>query len=1148
MKHCKRILATLLSMAMLFTMAATPVYAAPESTGDSIYKDVSSSEGYYPGLVIQNKLGIFVGDDNGNFNPEATITRAEAAAVVVRMKGLTNAISSSQSTNFSDVPSSHWASGYIATANSMGIVEGYGNGLFGPEDPVKYEEILTMIIRAMGYDPMVNSRGSAWPGNYVSVASSIGVKSTEGGSVGREAPRKVVASLVYSALKAPLMEVVSWGSQTEYAIMDGKGDRDLETLLSENFDAYVIKALVDTTDKASLSSSSEAQEDCAELEILDGYDVEYFEELKDDEELLEVYDNGMLRNHLGAVITAFVREDDSNGAEYELLAFSVLDKDEDVVVINDTANIVTDGSAKSTKNFGDDNDSRPVLVYYDEDDDKESCTIDKEAKILINNVFYAGVKDADVDETVFDVDDGTVTLRDTDSDGYYDLIQIDTVLVFVVDEINEKYLKITDANNYYSAIRFDDYYNDDITYSITTTDGKSLDFEDLRQYDVLSIKANALKENGKIDTEEADYYEIVVCRDIVEGMVKTKGTDNNGKPEYGIDGEDYTIVPNIIEELQLGDEGNFHLDAKGRIAYYTVSENSNYSYGYIVKIGYDTGSFDDEILIKMVKDNGKVETFETPSKYITIYDEDGDSHRVHYGSATSSYESIDDWEDELEGALVAYKLNTADEINKIYLPEDRDDKASTFSLDKSLTNARYKESTESIGTVDVDEDTIVFFIPDDATDEDDIEVGTIAGLEDDEYYDVDAYHMTSDYVARLLVVKSEMTSVSLKDNIYLVKGTSMATMQDEDDEVSQRIEAYHNGELVKLWVDPDEEEFDVERGDAIAVKLNSSGYITNVVVLYDIDDAEIWEASRVMYEGEYVEDLKTVAGYVTYKKSKSITIATDPEDTDAESFYAKDANVYIVDGISSRSAVKLADFSDIEEYEDNEDLIVFARIYEDDITDIVIYDDVFSSVTESTPSETPEGGVTPSIPGDEEEEEEEEETPVYSYIVSIATSVFANGTAEADVIDEIEVERYANNELDEEFILDATKIALVGYDATTAGSHRLTVSYDGVNALNKISIVILDAEEEPVVSYESASSITLTVGASTADILAALYIEKYVDEVLDDTFVVDEALVDFGTLDVSVAAPETAIEMFYDGVSLGEILVTVEAAVEPTLE
>ena len=96
MKHCKRILATLLSMAMLFTMAATPVYAAPESTGDSIYKDVSSSEGYYPGLVIQNKLGIFVGDDNGNFNPEATITRAEAAAVVVRMKGLTNAISSSQ--------------------------------------------------------------------------------------------------------------------------------------------------------------------------------------------------------------------------------------------------------------------------------------------------------------------------------------------------------------------------------------------------------------------------------------------------------------------------------------------------------------------------------------------------------------------------------------------------------------------------------------------------------------------------------------------------------------------------------------------------------------------------------------------------------------------------------------------------------------------------------------------------------------------------------------------------------------------------------------------------------------------------------------------------------------------------------------------
>jgi hypothetical protein len=1130
MVKCKRMLASLLSIMMVFSFMAVPTYAASTNDSDdyiyaeNLYNDVSADDSFYTALAILSRLDIIVGDDKGNFNPDNTITRAEAAAVVVRLTGMSDTYTGSLNTQFVDVPSSHWASGVIATANSMGIVEGYGNGYFGPEDPVKYEEIVTMIIRAMGYDPMVETRGSSWPGNYLSVASTIGVRSTEGGSVGKEAPRKVVASLLYSALKAPLMEVVSWGSRTEYAIMDGS-NYELKTLLSENFDVYILKALVDSTDKASLSGSV-AREDCAKLEILDAYDVEYFEEMKDDNDLLTVYENGMLRNYLGSTITAFVLENDENYADYDLIAFTAIEDEEDVVVIPDAENIILTGSSKVTKNFGNGNNSKPVIAYYDEDDKVRTETIDLDARILMNDEFYANVKDSDVDNDIFDIEDASVTFKDTNSDGDFDIISIDRVVIFVVDEVNEKYLKITDANNYYTALRFDDYYNDEIDYTIKDTKGNVLDFEDLKQYDVLTIRANALKDNGKIDNEKADYYNIVVSRETVEGVVKTKGSNWNGKPEYTIEGEEYTIVPNIMGELDLGDEGVFYLDSMGRIAYYEYSNVSDKetasNYGYIVKTAVDDYGFDEEIWFKIVTDEGDVETYEAPAKAITIYDRNGDSHRVHAGSTTSSYEGFEDegWDDALEGQLVAYRLNSEGEISKIYLAEGRDDNASTFSLDKTVTGARFKESAETLGAIDVDEDTIVFFIPSGTTDEDDIEVGTIANLEDDEYYDAEAYHMTRDYVARILVVSSEMTSINLKGNVYVVQGVSHAVMDDEDREVSQKLELLYKGEKEELWVSPDESEFDVERGDVITVKLNSANEIVDIKVLYDVSEEDVWDVTAVRQGGSAVEDLYTVAGYVTYKKSKTVTIAADPTDTTAESFYAQNAYVYLVDGNSYRSNVKVADFSDIEEYEDNEDLVVFARIYEDEITDIVIYDDVIS-----TPSTV--------LPSDPEEDEEEEVT--YTYVAGIDTDTFAYGTVEADVISEITLERFIDGVEDDAFIMDASKIAITGYDAEAEGTQRLTVSYDGVNALNKVNITV----EAPVVAYTCEDSVTVDFGATVADVLEVLNVEKTVGGEVDDTFVADSAALDLGTFDEEVLGAQT-VTVTYDSVEIGEVEITVE--------
>ena len=89
---------------------------------------------------------IVTGDENGNFNPDNSITRAEFAAIIVRALGLPldNGVSS-----FSDVGTSSWYCGYIETAAAYGIINGYGDGTFGPNDLITREQAMTMIARAM---------------------------------------------------------------------------------------------------------------------------------------------------------------------------------------------------------------------------------------------------------------------------------------------------------------------------------------------------------------------------------------------------------------------------------------------------------------------------------------------------------------------------------------------------------------------------------------------------------------------------------------------------------------------------------------------------------------------------------------------------------------------------------------------------------------------------------------------------------------------------------------------------------------------------------------------------------------------------------------------------------------------------------------
>ena len=88
--------------------------------------------------------GIINGMGDGNFAPDTTMTRAQFAAIVVRALGLEPA----KKGIFSDVDADLWYAAYIDTANSYGIVNGIGEGKFNPEGTITRQEAAAMVARA----------------------------------------------------------------------------------------------------------------------------------------------------------------------------------------------------------------------------------------------------------------------------------------------------------------------------------------------------------------------------------------------------------------------------------------------------------------------------------------------------------------------------------------------------------------------------------------------------------------------------------------------------------------------------------------------------------------------------------------------------------------------------------------------------------------------------------------------------------------------------------------------------------------------------------------------------------------------------------------------------------------------------------------
>ena len=214
----KKLLALALALIFVLGTVATGFAATFPDVADTDFEDEVNR------LVA---LGIVDGYPDGTYKPEGLVTRAEFAKIVVTATGVGAAAEYAKgATKFTDVAADHWAAGYINVATDLGIIQGYGDGRFGPEDQVTYAQAITMIVRALGYEPAAQAKGG-YPGGYLAIAAEKEI--TDGVTVlaNVAANRGDIAIMVDNSLEVDMMVQDSYGDKPTWKEKEG------ETLLKK---------------------------------------------------------------------------------------------------------------------------------------------------------------------------------------------------------------------------------------------------------------------------------------------------------------------------------------------------------------------------------------------------------------------------------------------------------------------------------------------------------------------------------------------------------------------------------------------------------------------------------------------------------------------------------------------------------------------------------------------------------------------------------------------------------------------------------------------------------------------------------------------------------------------------------------------------
>ena len=192
--NLKKVLALVLAFACAFTMFAGAAFTDQA--------DIKVDADAVDTLV---SLGIVEGFEDGSFQPNGTVTRAQMAKMIYVLRtGKSDASAyNDDKTSFTDI-GSHWARGYIKYCQSLGIIAGKSNTIFAPNATVTAQEAAKMLLVTLGYDATkAGLTGSGWAAKTNALADENGLLEDVNTSFTGPCPRQYAAQLIYNAIDTP---------------------------------------------------------------------------------------------------------------------------------------------------------------------------------------------------------------------------------------------------------------------------------------------------------------------------------------------------------------------------------------------------------------------------------------------------------------------------------------------------------------------------------------------------------------------------------------------------------------------------------------------------------------------------------------------------------------------------------------------------------------------------------------------------------------------------------------------------------------------------------------------------------------------------------------------------------------------------------
>ena len=151
-------------------------------------------------VAVTSAIGLFDGYEDGSFGPKNVVTRAEMAVIISTMLyGAGVNVNQFAETNvFTDVPA--WAQGYVNLCSSLGIVAGVGEGKFDPNATVTTAQAVLMLCRALGYFQNAADFGDNWMLAATAKGTALGLYGDLKLTANEGLTRDNVAELVFNAL------------------------------------------------------------------------------------------------------------------------------------------------------------------------------------------------------------------------------------------------------------------------------------------------------------------------------------------------------------------------------------------------------------------------------------------------------------------------------------------------------------------------------------------------------------------------------------------------------------------------------------------------------------------------------------------------------------------------------------------------------------------------------------------------------------------------------------------------------------------------------------------------------------------------------------------------------------------------------------